>query len=48
MGGDLLVSRLQGQDALRSGFYDVVRDRLGWSLAGADMALPTELQASLV
>ena len=33
MGADLLASRLQGQDVLRSGFYDVVRDRLGWSPA---------------
>ena len=46
VGADLLASRLQGQDVLRSGFYDVVRDRLGWSPA-AEMALPTDLQASL-
>ena len=26
VGADLLASRLQGQDVLRSGFYDVVRD----------------------
>ena len=31
IGADILASRLQGQDVLRSGFYDVVRDRLGWS-----------------
>ena len=40
MGADLLASRLQGQDVQRSGFYDVVRDRLGWSQAEAEMALP--------
>ena len=48
VGADLLASRLQGQDVLRSGFYDVVRDRLGWSQAEAEMALPGDLQASLV
>ena len=48
VGADLLASRLQGQDVLRSGFYDVVRDRLGWSPAEAEMALPGDLQASLV
>jgi hypothetical protein len=46
VGADLLASRLQGQDVLRSGFYDVVRERLGWS--AAEIALPSELQASLV
>ena len=34
-----MASRLQGQDVLRSGFYDVVRDQLGWSQAEAEMAL---------
>lgn len=29
VGADLLASRLQGQDVLRSSFYTVVRDRLG-------------------
>ena len=48
VGADLLASRLQGQDVLRSGFYDVVRDQLGWSQAEAEMALPGDLQASLV
>ena len=48
VGADLLASRLQGQDVLRSGFYDVVRDQLGWSPAEAEMALPSDLQASLV
>ena len=33
VGADVLASRLQGQDVLRSGFYDVVRERLGWSAA---------------
>jgi hypothetical protein len=45
-GADFLASRLQGQDLRRSGFYDVVRDRLGW-LPAAEMALPSDLQASL-
>jgi hypothetical protein len=45
---DLLASRLQGQDVLRSGFYDVVRSYLGWSQSAEEMTLPTELQASLV
>jgi hypothetical protein len=48
VGADLLASRLQGQDVRRSGFYDVVRDRLGWSRPAEEVALPTELQASLV
>jgi sirohydrochlorin ferrochelatase len=47
VGADLLASRLQGQDVRRSGFYDVVRDRLDWSPAEAETALPTELQAIL-
>ena len=48
VGADLLASRLQGQDVSRSGFYDVVSDRLGWSQAEAEMALPGDLQASLI
>jgi sirohydrochlorin ferrochelatase len=48
VGADLLASRLQGQDVLRSGFYDVVREQLGWSLAEVELALPGDLQASLV
>jgi hypothetical protein len=48
VGADLLASRLQGQDVLRSGFYDVVRERLGWSDAEAEMTLPGDLQAMLV
>lgn len=47
-GADLLPSRHQGQDVLRSGFYNVVRDRLGWSRAEAEMILPNKLQAILV
>jgi hypothetical protein len=47
VGADLLASRLQGQDVLRSAFYDVVRDRLGWSSAAAAMPLPVDLQATL-
>ncbi|WP_337177888.1 hypothetical protein [Paludisphaera sp.] len=46
VGADLLASRLQGQDVTRSAFYDVVRDRLGWSPA-ADFPLPADLQTSL-
>jgi hypothetical protein len=47
VGADLLASRLQGQDVSRSGFYDVVRDRLGWSSAAATAPLPVDLQATL-
>jgi hypothetical protein len=48
VGADILASRLQGQDVGRSGFYDVVRVRLGWSHVEEDIALPSELQASLI
>jgi sirohydrochlorin ferrochelatase len=48
VGADVLASRLQGQDVLRSGFYDVVRSCLGWSQSAEEMALPTDLQVSLV
>lgn len=48
VGADLLASRLQGQDVSRSGFYDVVRDRLGWSMEAAELPLPADLQAQLV
>jgi hypothetical protein len=48
VGADLLASRLQGLDVLRSGFYDVVRDQLDWSQAEVEMALPSDLQANLV
>jgi hypothetical protein len=46
-GADILASRLQGQDVHRSGFYDVVRERLGWSQTAAEMPLPVDLQAIL-
>ena len=46
VGADLLASRLQGQDVLRSGFYDVVRGRLDWP--GAEMVLPPDLQSILI
>ncbi len=46
VGADLWASRLQGQDVSRSGFYDVVRDQLGWSPA-AEIELPREIQANL-
>jgi hypothetical protein len=45
-GADLLASRLQGQDVLRSGFYAVVRERLGWS--AAELALPTDVQSIIL
>jgi hypothetical protein len=48
LGADLLASRLQGQDVLRSGFYDVARDQLGSSQGEAEMALPGDLQTSLI
>jgi hypothetical protein len=44
---DLLASRLQGQDVMCSGFYDVVRERLGWSEAAAAAPLPIDLQVAL-
>ena len=47
VGADLLASRLQGQDVRRSGFYDVVRDRLGWSQIAAEIPLPVDVQATL-
>ena len=47
IGADILASRLQGQDVSRSGFYDVVRNQLGWSQGEAEMALPSDLQVSL-
>jgi hypothetical protein len=47
VGADLLASRLQGQDVCRSGFYDVVRERLDWSAAEAEITLPADLQAML-
>ncbi|HTQ53246.1 MAG TPA: hypothetical protein VMI94_02235 [Bryobacteraceae bacterium] len=37
---DILASRLQGQDVMRSAFFDVVRDALGWSADAAECALP--------
>jgi hypothetical protein len=47
VGADFLASRLQGQDVRRSGFYDVVRDQLGWTHSEEEMALPGDLQTSL-
>ena len=47
VGADMLASRLQGQDVLRSGFYDVVRNQLAWSQTEPEMTLPGDLQASL-
>jgi len=48
VGADILASQLQGQDVSRSGFFDVVRDRLGWPEGAADMPLPGDLQAQLI
>jgi sirohydrochlorin ferrochelatase len=48
VGADVLASRLQGQDVHQSGFYDVVRERLGWSQTAAEVPLPVDVQASLV
>jgi hypothetical protein len=48
VGADVLASRLQGQDVTRSGFFDVVRDRLGWPQAEAELPLPGDFQAILV
>jgi hypothetical protein len=45
---DVLASRLQGKDVMRSGFYDVVRERLGATRPATEMALPGDLIASLV
>jgi hypothetical protein len=47
VGADVLASRLQGQDVRRSAFYDVVRDRLGWSQEAEALPLPTDVQTSL-
>jgi len=46
-GADILASRLQGQDVARSGFFDVVRQSLGWSADAANLPLPGDLQALL-
>ena len=48
VGADILASQLQGQDVSRSGFFDVVRDRLGWPEGTAAAPLPGDLQAQLV
>jgi hypothetical protein len=48
VGADILASRLQGQDVRRSGFYDVVRERLGGVPDAETAPLPTDLQTSLV
>jgi hypothetical protein len=46
-GADVLASRLQGQDVARSGFFDVVRDRLGWPQEAEEFDLPDEARAAL-
>jgi hypothetical protein len=47
VGADLLASRLQGQDVRRSGFYDVVKERLGSSQIAAETPLPIDVQTAL-
>jgi sirohydrochlorin ferrochelatase len=46
-GADVLASRLQGQDVARSGFFDVVRGRLGWPQEAEELDLPDEVRAAL-
>lgn len=47
VGADILASQLQGQDVDRSGFFGVVRDRLGHGEADSEMPLPHDLRAIL-
>ena len=44
---DILAARLQGQDVLRSAFFDVVREELGWDCETADRSLPEGLECIL-
>lgn len=44
VGADILASRLQGQDVLRSAFFDIVREELGWDSEAAEVALPREIE----
>ncbi len=37
---DILAARLQGQDVLKSAFFDVVRGELGWDSEAAERGLP--------
>ena len=39
---DILASRLQGQDVLRSAFFDVIREELGWDEDAARVPLPKD------
>jgi len=39
---DILAARLQGQNPLRSAFFDVVRQELGWDPHAADSRLPED------
>jgi hypothetical protein len=41
---DILASRLQGQDVMRSAFFDVVRHELGWDREAAESDLPGGLE----
>jgi sirohydrochlorin ferrochelatase len=40
---DILASRMQGQDVLRSAFFDVVREDLAWDSGAAEAQLPESL-----
>ena len=40
---DILASRLQGQDVMRSAFFDVVRAELGWDDKAAHDAIPQQV-----
>ena len=46
-GADILASRLQGQDASRSAFFDGVKHELGWPDASATQPLPLDVQTKL-
>ena len=43
-GADILASRLQGHDVSRSGFFDVVKEKLDWPETAATQPLPLEEQ----
>lgn len=44
---DILASRLQGQDVRRSGFFDIVRERLDWCEPAETLSLPGDVRAAL-
>jgi len=45
---DILASRLQGQEVTRSGFFDVVRLRLGWDSEAANEVLPEQIRSIFI